>query len=84
MDLTRAFQSIFFVVSVKTAVLVMTAVMAPMTAVPGTVAGVTLSTVVAAGVAVMSAEASEGSHYDHQQGFSDSLISPLGDGFLCL
>ena len=25
-----------------------------------------------------------GSHYDHQQDFSDSLISPLGDGFLCL
>ena len=44
---------------VKTAALVMTAVMAPMTAVPGKTAGVTVSTVVAAGVAVVSAEAAE-------------------------
>ena len=59
MVLARAFQSLFFVVSVKTAALVMTAVMAPMTAVPGTAAGVTASTVVAAGVAVVSAKAAK-------------------------
>ena len=40
-------------VPVKTAVLVTTAVMAPMTAVPGTAAGLTVSMVVAAGVAVV-------------------------------
>ena len=46
-------------VPVKTAALVTTAVMAPMTAVPGTAAGVTVSTAVAVGVAVVSAEAAE-------------------------
>ena len=44
---------------VKTAVLVMTAVMVTMTAVPGKTVGVTVSTVVAAGVAVVSAESAE-------------------------
>ena len=37
----------------------MTAVMVPMTAVPGTAAGVTVSTAVAVGVGVVSAEAAE-------------------------
>ena len=46
-------------VPVKTAALVTTAVMAPVTAVPGTAAGVTVSTVVAAGVAVVSGKAAE-------------------------
>ena len=64
---------------VKTAALVMTAVMAPMTAVPGKTAGVMVSTVVAAGVAVVSAEAA-----DHQQDLSDSLLSTHGNGNLCL
>ena len=64
---------------VKTAVLVMIAVMATMTAVPGKTVGVTVSTVVAAGVAVVSAEAA-----DHQHDFSDSLLSTHGDGYLCL
>ena len=59
MDLTRVFSSLFFVILVKTAVLVMTAVMATMTAVPGKTVGVTVSTVVAAGVAVVSAESAK-------------------------
>ena len=74
---------------VKTATLVMMAAMAPMTAVAGTAVGVAVSTVVAvgvavstvvaAGVAVVSAEAA-----DHQQDFSDSLLSTHGDGYHCL
>ena len=44
---------------VKTAVLVLTAVMATMTAVPGKTVGVTVSTVVAAGMAVVSADSAE-------------------------
>ena len=66
-------------VPVKTAALVVMAAMTPMTAVAGTAAGVVVSTVVAAGVAVVSAEAA-----DHQQDFSDSLLSTHGYGYLCL
>ena len=57
--MTRVFSSVFLLILVKTAALVMTAVMAPMTAVPGKTVGVTVSTVVAAGVAVVSAESAE-------------------------
>ena len=65
-------------VPVKTAALMLMAAMAPMTAVAGTAAGVAVSTVVVAGVAVVSAEAA-----DHQQDFSDSLLSTHGNGCLC-
>ena len=65
-------------VPVKTAALMVMAAMAPITAVAGTAAGVAVSTVVVAGVAVVSAEAA-----DRQQDFSDSLLSTDGDGCLC-
>ena len=55
------------------------AAIAPMTAVAGTAAGVAVSTVVVAGVAIVSAEAA-----DHQQDFLDSLLSTHGYGYLCL
>ena len=66
-------------VPVKTAALMVMAAMAPISAVAGMAVGVVVSTVVAAGVAVVSAEAA-----DHQQDFSDSLLSTHGDGYLCL
>ena len=55
------------------------AAMAPISAVAGMAVGVVVSTVVAAGVAVVSAEAA-----DHQQDFTDSLLSTHGDGYHCL
>ena len=55
------------------------AAMAPISAVAGMAAGVAVSTVVVAGVAVVSAEAA-----DHQHDFSDSLLSTHGYGYLCL
>ena len=65
-------------VPVQTASLVVMAAMAPMKSVAGTAVGVAVSTLVAAGVAVVSAEAA-----DRQQDFSDSLLSTDGDGCLC-
>ena len=65
-------------VPVQTASLVLMAAMAPMKSVAGTAVGVAVSTLVAAGVAVVSAEAA-----DRQQDFSDSLLSTDGDGCLC-
>ena len=55
------------------------AAMAPISAVAGMAVGVVVSTVVAAGVAVVSAEAA-----DHQQDFTDFLLSTHGDGYHCL